>query len=190
MNEACHIWMRHVTFMNESCHIYECVTSQVRTSCVSHQYERLTYLWGMSQMLMRCAAFMKGTCYVHACHVPTSEGVCMSHITSMDVTCDTHEYEERVVLCFWTGRVTCMRVMSHVQAHVTWCHTCEWVTPHVWMCHFTRINRAALCHAYKCVMSHIWIRHGTHMKEASHTYEWVISHKLTPVPGSRRRHCM
>jgi len=169
--------------MNESCHIYECVTSQVRTSCVSHQYERLTYLWGMSQMLMRCAAFMKGRVTYMRVMSPQVKAyawvispVWTWHVTHMNMKRELCCASEQVVS---RACVSCLtyKHMSHDATRVNESrHTYECVTSHVstGLPYVTHIN--ASCHTYEYGMAHICKRKATRMHKSCHAYECVTSH--------------
>jgi len=117
MNESCHtsewvmshIWMSHVTHLNESCHTYEWVMSHIWMSRVIHLNEschrcewvmshlrmitfhvwthhvtRVNESWHKYEWVMAQIWMSHGTC----------EGVtsrtCMSHVTHMNESCNTH----------------------------------------------------------------------------------------------------
>jgi len=89
----------------------------------------------------------------HVTHINESW---MSHVTHMNES--------------WMSHVTHMNESaSHVMNES--CHTYEWVTPHTWTSHVTRINES--CHTYDRVMSHTWMRHGTHTHESFHIHTWA-----------------
>ena len=114
-----------------------------------------------------------------------SDSCVMSHIWTSHVTQIWMRHE---CLDVWQrSRVTHMNES---------CHTCEWVTSHMWMSHLTHMNASHIAtsqvnvthinesvtlinessHTYQLVMSHIWMSHVTYLNESCHTNQWVMSH--------------
>jgi len=112
MNEACHIWMSHVTcesvmsHMNQSCLAYEWVTSHMNQSC--HNWMRhVTYEWATAQM--------KESCHIWMSHVVTY--VYFTY-TFRYVQEAKHDQEEGALQkrfrshVKWRRRCWCMRIQS------------------------------------------------------------------------------
>ena len=92
----------------------------------------------------------------------------MSHVTHMNASCHTYEWDTN-----WRVYTPWISVTYMNES----CLRYECVTSHLWMSHVPHIN--ASCHTYKCVMSHVewvmshvWMSHVTHMNASCHTYEW------------------
>ena len=113
----------------------------------------------MSRVQMSHATRMNESCHTYEWVMPR---VRMSHATRVDLPCHTHEW-----------------VKSHIWMSQSCCNTYKCVMPHIWMSHIIDPQASA---SVLRVMSHIWMRHVTYMNESSHTYEWVMSHRLWAAP--------
>ena len=153
-----HIWMNHVTHMNESDHIthvtyaymshvahrsYRVISHHTCHTCIHvHINESYhTYEWIMSHMWSQGhrstpsrlviwishAAHMNESCHTYECVMPH---VTMRHGTHINWS--RHTYE-----CVMSRIQISHTIHMHTKSHVTHinesCHTCKWVTPHMYI---------------------------------------------------------
>jgi len=137
------MWLTYVTHICVSCaqdSTYAMCVIMHKDSHMSHTYVThicdshmwLTYVWDICES---CEVYLAVHVHIYIC--------IYIHI------CDSHMW-----LTYVTHICDASRPQASPVTHMDEsCHTCEWVTSHIWMSRVTRVDGP--CHTCKWVMSHI-----------------------------------
>jgi len=127
MNESCHIWMSHVSYMNESCHIWMSRVTYMTESC------HMSHIWmshGTQHRKPRAGAVWVSYknesrhTYTRVLHVRTSHVICVNgscHITPFILN--------RYYMCVLHERETSHIWTNHIYTNKS-CHIYERAIPH------------------------------------------------------------
>jgi len=190
MNEACGIWLRHVTLFRKRA--LEFVALLRKVTCNSRRpmglrypvwLRHVTYEWGMSHMHKSCHTWMHhATLEWDMSNTNESCHIRMSHIEYQSVVSHMNEHLRFTVneAChIWISHVIHECVVPH------WNEACPIRMSHVtmiWMNTCIRGCAQGLCHSrishviYECVMPHwnIWMCHAT-LEGMSNTNESCLN---------------
>jgi hypothetical protein len=156
-----------------SIYLYTCMQIHIwmyAHACMRTHAKEILCVWKQNHSMRRLVFFLSCEC--------SMPHIWMSHVTHMNESCHTYEwvmshmkelcctYEciiltyEEVSIFAWRGwYFPCLSLMwTQHAAHMNeWCHTCEWVMSHIWICHAV--------HANVSWARHVWMSYVAHMDE-------------------------
>jgi len=144
MNEACHIWMRHVTYewgmlhMNEACYIW---------------MRHVTYEWGMLHMNEACYIWMRHVTYEWGMlHMNEACCISLNNVTYewvvLRMNMNENEYE-----CVWIRTIRPLPCTNR--------YTHEW----------GKSNMNEACHTWISHVTYEWVM--SQMNINQYEYEWI-----------------